>query len=513
MIRKLNNSILFSLILIISIIIMALSLKGISGNPSESDLNTIKWREHGVFELSPERGRFALTFSIVENNSIFFTEKIARFAAPDVGITNGKYVSLFAPGLSYIIIPGYILGRIFGSAQVGTFAIISLLALSNFVLIYLISRKITSNTVAALIAGIVFLFGTPAYVYGVNLYQHHVSTFLILLSIFILTRSRRILAKLLVFFLCGLSVTIDYPNFFFMLPIGIATLIRLVNINISKNKIILEINFVKFLLILAVLVPISFLMIFQNISYGNPLRLSGSVKTAKFDIKNDLSSIKNVAVKDNDKSNAEKNVVGFFDTRNLLNGFYLHFISRDRGILTFTPIMFIGFVAIIYAYIKKIRHTTFFISILLLIILLYSLWGDPWGGWAFGSRYFVSAYALLSIFIAIILNKLKKNIYFIIFFAILLFYSISVNTIGAITTIANPPQVEILHLEKISGMIQRYSYDRGIEMLNVNNSKSFVFQEFASKYITAWNYYFIIVIPLLGVSTGLLFLLYKNTIR
>ena len=154
--------------------------------------------------------------------------------------------------------------------------------------------------------------------------------------------------------------------------------------------------------------------------------------------------------------------------------------------------MFIGFVAIIYAYIKKIRHTTFFISILLLIILLYSLWGDPWGGWAFGSRYFVSAYALLSIFIAIILNKLKKNIYFIIFFAILLFYSISVNTIGAITTIANPPQVE---------------------MLNVNNSKSFVFQEFASKYITAWNYYFIIVIPLLGVSTGLLFLLYKNTIR
>ena len=87
-------------------LILALSIRGIPGNPVSSVVNDLKWTDDGPFELSPERGRFALMLSLIENKSFDFSLPIAQFTTPDLGYKNGKYVSLFAPAVSFIIMPG-----------------------------------------------------------------------------------------------------------------------------------------------------------------------------------------------------------------------------------------------------------------------------------------------------------------------------------------------------------------------------------------------------------------------
>ncbi|HRN70646.1 MAG TPA: hypothetical protein PLS49_05685 [Candidatus Woesebacteria bacterium] len=492
-------------------ILLLLSVKGFPGTPTPTDLNTKYWRQDGVFELSPERGRYALTYSIVEDGSVFHNKQIARFAVPDIAIHDGKYVSLFAPGLSYITAPGYMIGKFFGNAQFGTFAVVSFFALLNFILVYLISKQLGAYKVAALLGAITFLFATPAFVYGVNLYQHHLSTFLILLSIYLLMKYRSIWTNIIVFILCGASISVDYPNLFFMMPVGLVAFSRLFKVEDAVKKITIQINLPKLLTPFIIILPLLFLFWYQNTANGGPLRLSGSLQTAKFEAEE--SSLEDVASLSNDVLHKEeenedhaddKNVVGFFESRILLNSFYLHFISPDRGMLTFTPVILLGFIGLIIAYRKQMPYLSLLTSVLFSIIILYSLWGDPWGGWAFGSRYLVPAYAILGIFVAMLLSYAKRNIFLQILFLILLFYSLGVSTIGALTTIANPPQVEVLALEELTGTIQRYSYDRGMEYLNRNDNKSFIFNTFAKNHLSAWQYYSVIYIPLLITSAGLL---------
>lgn len=90
---------------IFCVVILATSLRGIAGNPTENTLNKLQWSDNGPFELSPDRGRFALAFSLAEDHSFYFSLPIARFATPDLGFKDGHYVSLFAPAVSFIIIP------------------------------------------------------------------------------------------------------------------------------------------------------------------------------------------------------------------------------------------------------------------------------------------------------------------------------------------------------------------------------------------------------------------------
>lgn len=498
-----------ALVIAISLVCLLFALKGYPGNPTETDLNNPNWREHGVFELSPERGRFALTYSIVEQKSVQFTEQIARFAVPDVATYEGTYVSLFAPGLSYVVAPGYILGKVFGISQVGTFSIVAIFGLINMILVFKISKKIGAHPVAALLGGFTFLFATPAFVYSVNLYQHHVSTFLILLSIYLLTSYRSIWVNIVVFMLCGASISIDYPNFFFMMPVGIVAFSRLINFKTTPKNIKVQIPVLKLLTIIAVAIPLLFLFWFQSESYGNPLRLSGSLPTAKFDLNkvniDDLASIpEDILNKRKDAESTDKNVVGFFESRILLNSFYLHFISPDRGMLTFTPVILLGFVGLIFAYRRKMQYLLLISSVLFIVIILYSLWGDPWGGWAFGSRYLVPAYAMLGILIAMFLTYFRKNIFVSLLFGALLCFSLFVNTAGAITTIANPPKVEVLALEELSGEIQRYSYDRATHFLDNNESKAFLYNAGLKQYMNAWQYYYVIYIPLVLIGLSLL---------
>lgn len=502
--EKHNWIVTLFLVLFLSVILAA-SLRGMPGNPTIAQFNTISWKDQGPLELSPERGRFALLYSIAEQHSFTFSPEVARFAAPDVGYKDGVYGSLFAPTVSFLMIPGYLLGKSVGLAQVGTYAMVALFALLNVFLIRAVAVRLGANPLAGFIAGMTFLFASPAFAYAVTLYQHHVSTFIILLSIYLLIRFTSWWSLLSIWTLFALSFTVDYPNFFLMLPIALGAFGKSFMVEKHEGSTAVTVSFPKLFAMIGIILPFLFFFWFNATAYGNPFQLSGTLDRA-IEVKSDgkpllESEIMLQRLKDRKQEVVfvEKSFLAFFQNRNLMNGTYSHLLSPDRGIISFTPVILFGFLGIFFLYRQKNPYFTLLAAVLGFNLLLYSMWADPYGGWAFGSRYMIPAYAIMSIFIAIILTKWGKHILFILFFLLVLGYSVSVNTMGAITSNRNPPQVEALGLEKETGVVQEYTYIRNYRMLQHNITKSYVYHAYVGNHVSAMTYYAVLVGSIMAV--------------
>ncbi len=496
-----KNILLTTLFILFCAVILVLSLRGIRGNPTSETLNEPYWKDEGPLELSPDRGRYALTYSIVEDKSFFYSLPVARFTTPDLGYSRDKYVSLFAPGVSFLVMPGYILGKYLNLAQVGTFAVISLFALANTLLLRSIAIRLGAFSLAATIAATLFIFASPAFSYAVTLYQHHISTFLILMSIYLLIRFKSLWSLLLIWFLAAASIPVDYPNLFLMFPIGLYALTRFIIVKKGSERLDINLKLAGFATFIGTVLPILFFLWFNQMSYGNPLQYSGTVPGVRAIDDQGRPVAPSQAGQENiekftNPQIQEKSAVRFFKSRNLLSGFKTHFISLDRGVLFYTPVMLFGLIGIIYAYRRQMPMFALLVAILGVNILLYSMWGDPYGGWAFGSRYLIPSYAILSIFVALLLTYWNKKVLFLIAFIIVAFYSIAVNTLGAVTTSAIPPKAEVLALEKLSGIVQRYTYQRNWGSLLSGHSKSFVYQTYLSKYLSALQFYQILTISI-----------------
>jgi hypothetical protein len=498
-------TILFFVVVVLGLV---LGLRGIPGNPTSDTFADSKWNEKGPLELSPDRGRFALLYSVVEDHSVKFSLPVARFATPDLGISPaGEYVSLFAPGVSFVAIPGYVIGKLFGASQVGSFAVVALFALLNAVLVRAIAKYLGAREYAADLGALAFLFASPAFAYAVTLYQHHISTFLILLSVYTLLRWNNQWSLVLTWLCIGFSLSVDYPNFFLMLPIGVWALCRIIWIQKDKSGVRFTMMPARTITLLVFVIPMIFFFWFNSVSNGGPLQLSGTLRqveaidAAGLPAQSQLAQSLGIAAP---AATHTKTAIGFFKTRNLLNGFYMHFISPDRGMITFTPVMLFGVFGFWYIYKKNRAVGNVLLGIIGFDVLLYSMWGDPYGGWAFGSRYLIPSYALLGIAIALLLERWRKQYVVLLVFLLLFGWSVRINTLGAITSSSNPPQIEVLTLEKSSGRPEKYSYDRNEQYLAMYGSKSFLFNAVAYRYISAQTYFFIItgLLLLTGLCIG-----------
>lgn len=474
------------------IALLVLGLRGIPGSPTAETLGNPEWRDDGPLELSPDRGRFALLYSVVEDHSVQFSLPIARFATPDLAISpSGQYVSLFAPAVSFIVIPGYVIGKALGASQLGTFVVIAFFAFLNLLLIRAIAVRLGANIYSASFAALAFLFASPAYTYAVTLYQHHISTFLILSSIYALMRYKSAWASGYVWFAAALSLSVDYPNFFLLFPIGVWALLRIVWVEKEEGRIGVCVSMKHAAALLSVIVPVCFFLWFNYASTGNPLQLAGTLKRVEA-ISEDgrpASAELSTTMKIIEQNTAKKKTaVGFFKSRNLLNGFYEHFISPDRGMAVFTPIMVLSILGLYYVFKRDARIGNVVLGVAVATVILYSLWGDPYGGWAFGSRYLIPAYAMFAIGLACMAHEWRKNWVFLAIIVFLFAWSSWVNVLGAVTSSRNPPQIEVLSLEKLSGHEEKYSYDRNEQFLESNHSKSFIFNAFAYQIMSAVTY-------------------------
>ncbi|MGB8246484.1 MAG: hypothetical protein WCE98_00550, partial [Chlorobium sp.] len=475
----------------------------------------------GPFELSPERGRFALLYSFVEHRSLTFSVPVARFVVPDLAQNSaGQYVSLFAPGVSFIVMPGYLLGRMIGLSQVGTFMAVAVFAVLNMYLIRTISARVGTSRFSGTIAALTFGFATPAFAYGVDLYQHHISTFIILFSVFLLIRFQHPFAFMGVWFLAALSIVVDNPNLFLMLPIGLYAVYRFFGIyrdNVTADGKPIR----RALLYLATFgvmaLPMGGFLWYNQVAYGNPFQLPGTLHTvneigpdgrpmerSSYEFETGRTYKTSAA----DSATYEKTAVGFFKTRNMYDGFFTHFVSRDRGIVFYTPVILLGIVGLVLLYRTKPEIVALLTSVIGIDVLLYSLWGDPWGGWAFGSRYLIPAYALLAVGIAVGLTKWRWQWIFTAVFVPLFLYSAWVNTLGAVTTNMIPPKGQVLTMEQQSGHEEKYTFMRSWEFLQRKYSdvgvKSFVYQSWAGSFSDPIEYFAVVygLVVLAGAGAG-----------
>lgn len=483
------------ILILLPILFLLLAVRGIAGNPTPENLLEDKWREAGPFELSPERGRFALLYSLVEDGSFYFSLPIARFVVPDLGYKDGHYVSLFAPTVSYLVMPGYILGKLVGYSQLGTFLTVSFVGLLNLLLIRRLVKKLTGNSLAGWLAGFTFLFATPAFTYAVNIYQHHFSTLIILIALNLLSAPPTLARSFFFWFITALSLSVDNPNLFMMAPLVVFHFLQLLNLTFDNTQIIIRPNLLKALGVIGVALPLYFFGWFNYQSYNDPLQLAGTIRSVKAIDANGLPTNPEEVNNTKDQVVAIENLIkkksatGFFKTRQILNGLYTHTISSDRGIIRYTPVILLGFLGLIFLRGRSDNFGPLLLSIIGANVLLYSMWGDPWGGWAFGSRYMIPTFAILAILLGVAVAYLRRHLLFLILLLPLLYHSTWVNTMGAITTSRIPPKSEVLELEKVTGIEEKYSYNRTFDYLVNSNLKSFAYNTYFKNNLTGLQYH------------------------
>ena len=493
---------IFTLIIfIISIILLGFVVKGDIGTPIYYQ-NEKDSRVGGLFESTNTNSRYSLVEAIVENKSFFFTDEQAKFSAPDIVLHNSNYFSIFTPGVSFVAIPFYMLGKIFDLPQLFTFFSTLIFAILNIYLVFKIGQKLGAGRYTAIIGGLVFIFATNALSYSLTLTQHHASTTLILLSVLNALSQRTWFNNLMLGVIFSAAILMDIPNAFMMLPVLIYVVFRHFKLEDLGKKIKIAFD-VSSMFILIGIIPLIFLFGWYNYSLTGSYTTLGQM-IGRTDYVEGGRFQPQEKVEEPESPYDRKHV---FDPRSQMNGLYILIISNERGILFYSPIVAVGLLGLWIA--SKKRETLYAViltsSVAMMCVVVYSMFGDPWGGWSYGPRYLIPAAALFCGAIGVAIEKLNKNPVFVFVFASLLIYSVWVSSLGAMTTNSIPPRVEAINL---SSPIP-YTYQYNLNFLEDQKSSSLIFNIFFYKYISLGGF----LIAYISAISILISVIYVMTLR
>lgn len=489
-----KNFVAIIFLILIGTLLYSLTLRGVLGNPQASAFKNNLDQATKPFELSPERGRYLMTMSLGDFGRYDLTSDLADAAYPDVGIFDGRYYIFFAPGISILALPLYLIGKSIGFAQVGAFSTIAIFAVLNLVVLYKISKNIFKLPILlSLVAPLIFGFSSSGWSYATTLYQHHVTTFFVLSGFYAVWKYSQKAKFSWVWgaytWLCyGLGMLIDYPNAFLMAPVMIYFFINSFSIQFSVEsfKINARLAFI-FTSILFILVS-AWHGYFNYTNFGDWKKVSGSIVGVKHVRELDLLQISEADKASQVKAaESKKNPVGFFNEYNIPFGFYTVLISTDRGLLFYYPVFIFSFFGI-YNLIKKgmTREVGTLLGIIAASVFLYSSWGDPWGGWAFGARYMILVSAVLSIFVGYWLQITRFKLVSRVFIFLTFGFSVAVALLGALTTNAVPPKIEGEYLK------MKYNFALNYDFLMSGRSSSFVFNTYLQNRIDLFDYYVVL---------------------
>ncbi|OGH10559.1 MAG: hypothetical protein A2857_06730 [Candidatus Levybacteria bacterium RIFCSPHIGHO2_01_FULL_36_15] len=507
LINKKNNIFIYILILI-SVLLYVFTLRGIYGNPNGNMIKNNLDQATRPFELSPERGRYILSMSLADNKSFSLSQTLADAAYPDVGYYQGRFYINFAPGISLISLPFYLIGKYFNLSQMFSFFSISIFALLNIFLLFKISKNLFKlPDWISVFVSIVFAFASTSWSYAITLYQHHVTTFFIISSFYAVwkykqNKKRSFFWAIFIWFNYALAILIDYPNAILMLPIMIYFFLS--SFKISKLKEKIQINFrLGIVLTSFIFILITGLHGYYNfVNFGGWNKVSGGLVSYKI-IKEQKLLNKQSGKIVIEQMKEKKDNSGFFKEERIPFGIYELLIAPDKGIFVFSPIFILALVGIFFT-IKQVNlEKAILLATVGVNLFLYSSWGDPWGGWAYGPRYLIISMAVLSIFIGIFLHKIKFKLLGKIVTFVLFAFSSAVALLGALTTNAVPPKIEADYLN------MKYGFMLNIDFLKNNRSGTFVYSHFLSDNLSLINYFLIIFAVLLLMAFIVLFILPK----
>ena len=134
------------------------------------------------------------------------------------------------------------------------------------------------------------------------------------------------------------------------------------------------------------------------------------------------------------------------------------------------------------------------LSSVLITLLLYSMFGDPWGGWSFGPRYMIPAAAALCIMLGYSAAAYKEKTMYTIILFVFLGYSIFVSSMGMLTTTQIPPKQEAIFLRSYIP----YTYAYNIDLIEKNQSRSYMYNAYLQDKISIKQFHIYYAIIVLG---------------
>lgn len=498
---------IFAIIVIVLVALgfYALTLRGVVGNIDPGQIKGRLDTETKPFELSPERGRFAGVLSLAERGTYDLGRDLATVVYPDVGYYEDRYYSFFAPGMAYLVRPFYELGHTYGLSQVATFAFVSLAAVGCLVFLYLIARYILRMPVVFSILGsLVYGFATTSWSYAITLYQHHLTSLFLFSGFYAAWKFSKGGGKfswvwgLWVWASCGLAISIDYPNALLMLPVMAYFLfVSFKILPVSEGaKIIFRPSVLIGAVLFAAIVAAN--LKFSQDNFGNWKTLAGQLPGFQLE-RQEVAPDSQVLVQE---AIAGKGLVSFFSDTNIPKSFYTLFFSLDRGLLVFSPVMLLGFLGLLKA--RKAltgnREKYFLMGIIGVNVLLYSSWGDPWGGWAYGPRYLIPSMAALSLFASYWLFSNRGKILPGVIALLLLAYSSAIALLGAVTSNSVPPAIEAVNLP-----LKYSNFLYNLLLLKNNETGSFAYNTFFAGRLDLQTYSAVIYVVLLSLLGLLIF--------
>lgn len=494
-----KNIIITIFVSLLSVVLLAATVKG-AKSPTYYQYNK-DTSVGGPYEASNTTARYALTEAIVEKNTFFFDDGLTRFAAPDVVEYKGNFFSIFTPGVSFIGVPFYILGKSFGYPQLVSYLVISIFAFFNIFLVARLAQRFGASWIAGLFGGFVFLFGTNALVYAHSFTQHHISTAIILIALLNALSPRTFLNNLFFGMVYGIGVLVDIPNPIILFPVGLYAFFKNFSISELSEKYKISIKLGVIGLVIGVAPFLGILGWYNYQTSGSYTLLAQSIGRAEI-FRGQLPPERAVETpEEEEEAKLPTKSKLPFNSRKQLQSLYILFYSNERSWLFYSPIVLLGIVGLVHLYRKSHINEEIGLAITLILTngVLYSLFGDPWGGWAFGSRYLIPSAALLSSFLAVALYRYHRNLLFIVLTFAVLAYSAWVNVLGSLTTSMIPPRVEAIHLP----VPIPYTYQYNLDRFKIGEVNSYLYNFVIMREIPTVQYFLALLISILGMS-GLL---------
>ena len=119
---------------------------------------------------------------------------------------------------------------------------------------------------------------------------------------------------------------------------------------------------------------------------------------------------------------ADKSYATRFSLGQTFRGIVTLLVSRDRGLIFFFPVFLFAIHGIYVVLKAKNSYIYVALAVIVLNILVYAAYDDPWGGWAFGPRYLIISTPLLATLCGIAFEHLtnKHNAAKLLFFILVI---------------------------------------------------------------------------------------------
>ncbi len=378
------------------------------------------------FKSINEGSHLALTMAIVEErsfriNKYMFWTGWADYSEYPPGSRN--YYSDKAPGLSFLGIPFYLLGKfvaysIFGKYEfvfirgtLASFMVLcsSILTALSVVVIFELCKLFEISEKTSLLTALSYAFGTIAFVYGVTFFAHGTSAFLLVsaayLTVHYFKNERKDNTKV---FLAGLalgySVCVEYQNILALPPFLLFYLYK----REFKNLI---------LFLFPYLACLGTLAWYHNTIFGSPFATPYMYQGFSGEV---------------------QSVHAFSYPLHL--GLWGLLFGTSHGLFYLSPFLLFAIYGFVLFFRRYPNEAIWFSSTFLLMLLLFSIHIGWSGGGAYGPRYLLSVIPFLVIPVGILLDtpSIAKNRKFQIIFFSTLAYSMFAIATGAVTN-PTPP--------------------------------------------------------------------------